>query len=309
MSSFNVSLDSGNVKEISQNLYGIFFEDINFSCDGGINANMVCNYSFDGVFFSNEELKAVDDPLRYWKVENGSLESGTENPLHQNSRYGRLSVDGHTIISNLGFNGLKDHKDECAMNIRQGQEYLFECWLRSEDYNGTLTLQVKGENGQILAVLKDGQSESTFADNTLAEDPDLKNSWRKFSCTLSGVGSGYGKLEIILQGTGTLDLDCISLMDADYWNKDDPKWRHGKLRKDLIQALADLKPSFMRFPGGCIVEGQLPGNEYNWKDTVGELYERKSNYCLWSEKVPDGGTELSDTFLHERRNGMPEYTC
>lgn len=113
MSQIQISLDSsGAPRAISRNLYGIFFEDINYSCDGGINANMVDNYSFDGFFFSNEELRAVDDPLRYWIAENGSLKSGTEKPLHPNSRYGRLQVMGRTVLANLGFNGRKEHKNE-----------------------------------------------------------------------------------------------------------------------------------------------------------------------------------------------------
>ena len=275
--------------QASRNLYGIFFEDINYSCDGGINANMVNNYSFDGIFFSNEELKAVDDPLRYWGIDNGDFESGTVNPLHPNSRYGRIRVNERTVLTNLGFNGLKAHKEKCAMSIKQGHTYLFDCWIRADEFTGTIEVQVTDESGQPL----------TSSSSSEASD----NGWKKFSCELSGTASGYGKLELQLKGTGTLDIDCVSLMDADYWHKDDPKWRYGKLRKDLIEALAGLKPTFMRFPGGCIVEGQLPGNEYNWKDTVGELYERKSNYNLWSEKVPDGGYNQSYQI------GFYEYFC
>lgn len=286
-----ISLNSSTKSPVqaSRNLYGIFFEDINYSCDGGINANMVNNYSFDGIFFSNEELKAVDDPLRYWSIDNGGLESGTVNPLHPNSRYGRIRVNEKAVLTNLGFNGRKAHKDECAMSIKQGHTYLFDCWLRADEFTGTIEVQVTDENGQPLTLSSSSEESG--------------HGWKKFSCELSGTASGYGKLELRLKGTGTLDLDCVSLMDADYWHKDDPKWRYGKLRKDLIEALADLKPAFMRFPGGCIVEGQLPGNEYNWKDTVGELYERKSNYNLWSEKVPDGGYNQSYQI------GFYEYFC
>ena len=304
MTPVQISLDnSGSPHAISENLYGIFFEDINFSCDGGINANMVNNYSFDGVFFSNEELRAVDDPLRYWIVENGSLESGTTDQLHPNSRYGRVHARGNTILANYGFNGLKKHRDECAVSICKEHTYLFECWVRPENFAGTLTIQVTDGKGRVLALTKEPQGVCQLASRNSSQGEEHEYIWKKFCCKLKGIETGYGRLELILQGTGVLDLDCVSLMDDDYWHKGDPKWRHGKLRKDLIQVLADMKPSFMRFPGGCIVEGQLPGNEYNWKDTVGELYERRSNYNLWSEKVPDGGYNQSYQI------GFYEYFC
>lgn len=251
---------------------------------------MVNNYSFDGIFYSNEEQRAVDDPLRYWIIEQGSLESGQDDPLHKNSRYGRVTASGCTRLMNLGFNGLKEHIQECAISIKDGHDYFFECWLRPADFQGTLQIQVTDGSGHPL---------TTQASLDLPEE----TAWTKVSCTLKGTSTAYGKLEISFQGNGAIDLDCISFLDADYWHKDDPKWKYGKLRKDLIQALADLKPTFMRFPGGCIVEGQLPNNEYNWKDTVGELYERKSNYNLWSEKVPDGGYNQSYQI------GFYEYLC
>lgn len=278
--------------EVSPVLYGIFFEDINFSCDGGINANMVNNYSFDGVYYSKAEQKAVTDPLRCWKVEGGTLESGTKGALHENSRYGSLLVDGHAVLSNLGYNGGKAHSQECAMSISAGHSYLFECWLRDEAFQGTVSIQISSDMGLPLTTT-----------GTLALSPQEEVGWRRVSCTIPGTVNGYGKLEITADGKGRLDLDCVSLMDEDWWNKEDPKWSHGRLRRDLIQALADLKPAFMRFPGGCIVEGQLPGNEYHWKDTVGELYERKSNYNLWAEKLADGGYNQSYQI------GFYEYFC
>lgn len=275
---------------VSPELYGIFFEDINFSCDGGINANMVNNYSFDGVYFSNEEKAAVEDFLRYWKIDGGSLESGCEGALHQNSRYARVSTDGRAVLSNLGFNGGRVHGNECAMSIRKGQEYEFGCWMRNVDFQGTVSVRIA-----------DGE------DHALTETAEIKlagdGAWEKTGAAVCGIADAYGKLELVLEGKGALELDCVSFMDTDCWHRDDPKWRYGKLRKDLITALADMKPSFLRFPGGCIVEGQLPGNEYNWKDTVGELYERKSNYNLWSEKMEDGGYNQSYQI------GFYEYFC
>lgn len=275
---------------VSENLFGIFFEDINFSCDGGLNANLVDNYSFDGVFFSNEELKTVEDPLRYWIVEGGSLVSGCEGALHTNSKYGRVQADGKAALINLGFNGRKAHKDECAMSILTGSTYIFESCVRVIDYEGTVTVGITDAEGKKLT----GEAVLELPEN---------GEWTQLCTEVSGLEEGYGKLVITFEGKGTIDLDCVSFMDYDYWNAGDAKWTNGKFRKDLIQALADLKPAFMRFPGGCIVEGTLPKNEYNWKDTVGALYERKSNYNLWSEKLDDGGYNQSYQI------GFYEYFC
>lgn len=275
---------------VSSTLYGIFFEDINFSCDGGINANLVKNYSFDGVFYSNEESVAVSDPLRYWEITGGTLTSGMEGALHENSRYASVQTEGGAVLSNLGYNGEKAHQKECAMCIKNGHEYLFELYVRDDGYEGTVTVQIVNAAGEALTEV------GTLC---LCEAKE----WKKKELKVKGIADGYGKLEIRLEGKGTLSLDCVSFMDCDYWNSGDPKYRYGKFRKDLIQALADMKPAFMRFPGGCIVEGQRPENEYNWKDTVGELYERKSNYNLWSEKLEDGGYNQSYQI------GFYEYFC
>lgn len=274
---------------VSPELYGIFFEDINFSGDGGLNANMVKNYSFDGVFLNHEGRCAEHDPLRYWMMEGGSLVSGTEGALHENSRYGLIQAEGKAVLSNLGFNGEKTHREEGAMCIKEGHDYLFECYLRNDGYTGAVKVLITDDQGKAL-------TEEAAVESAAKE-------WTKVSAAVKGLANGYGKLEVIFEGEGAVALDCVSFMDQDYWNSGDPKWRHGKFRKDLIQALADLKPSFMRFPGGCIVEGLYAENEYDWKDTVGELYERKSNYNLWSEKLPDGGYNQSYQI------GFYEYFC
>ena len=274
---------------VSPELFGIFFEDINFGCDGGLNANMVKNYSFDGVFLNAEGMCAESDPLRYWILDGGSLASGSEGALHENSKYGLMQVEGKAVLSNLGYNGEKAHKEEGAMSIKEGHEYLFEAYVRNDGYAGTLKVVITDLQGNAL----------TEAGEVAVDAKE----WTKVSVSVKGLVNAYGKLNLIFEGNGALALDCVSFMDSDYWNAGDPKWRHGKFRKDLIQALADMKPKFMRFPGGCIVEGLFAGNEYDWKDTVGELYERKTDYCLWAEQVPDGGYNQSYQI------GFYEYFC
>ncbi|WP_240541071.1 alpha-L-arabinofuranosidase C-terminal domain-containing protein [Bifidobacterium colobi] len=109
---------------------------------------------------------------------------------------------------------------------------------------------------------------------------------------------------ITAHGNVLFDLDLVQFMDADYWGAGDPKWRYGKLRRDLVETIKALHPTFMRFPGGCIVEGVTPGNEYRWKDTIGALAARRPQYSIWSFKMPDGSS-----YCQSYQIGFYEYFC
>ena len=105
--SITITLDAAKKHPVSPHLYGIFYEDINFSGDGGINANMVMNYSFEGVFLDRKTEQRTIDPLHGWTFCGKAISSETEQPLHENSRYARLVVDGEAALTNLGFNQYK----------------------------------------------------------------------------------------------------------------------------------------------------------------------------------------------------------
>lgn len=274
---------------VSPNLYGIFFEDINFSCDGGINANMVNNYSFDGVYYDEQRKGGVKDALRFWTCQGGMVEACNESSLHSNSGFARIRPVEKCILRNLGFNGGKKHAHEPAMYIQMRKAYCFSCYLRTERFDGSLSVCVCSDAGQLT--------------DRIELEVEAKKGWHQISLSLQGRQNGYGWLEIVFNGTERIDIDCVCLMDQDCWHANDPKWRHGKLRRDFVEALAQLKPAFMRFPGGCIVEGLFPGNEYNWKDTIGELYERRSNYSLWGRLAEHGGYNQSYQI------GFYEYLC
>ena len=275
---------------VSSMLFGLFLEDINYSCDGGLNANLVNNYSFDGIYLSRKRYgefraflfkpdpKPAIDRLRYWHVDRGVLESRHDGAITPESWYARLSVDGHRPLENHGYNGGTADSNRCAMAIAVGQTYRLGCWLRTPDFQGCIEASVTDAAGQPLT---DSVS--------LAGSVD----WRECAASLTGIRSGYGKLVLRFEGTGDIDLDGVSLVADDHWGRDNPKWRQGKLRRDLVEALRDLRPRFLRFPGGCIVEGNGPGNEYDWRDTVGPLLARKPKYNLWGGHLKDGGYSQS----------------
>jgi alpha-N-arabinofuranosidase len=283
---FSLNVNAGHVlHNVSDMLFGIFLEDINYACDGGLNANMVNNASFDGVYMSRkgygmmrsiilkpDPIKVVDR-LRFWIPVGIKLESCPDDPAAVNSWYARISVDGSGRLENLGYNGGKKHLDACAMSIQAGQDYAFSCWVRGT-FQGSLSVSVQDESGSALT----GSVQVTPG-----------SQWQECKLILLGSKTGYGKLVIQFTGKGSLDLDGIRLMSTDTWGKGDPKWSQGKLRRDLVETLRGLKPRFLRFPGGCIVEGNGPGNEYKWKETVGPVINRKGKYNLWAAQVKDGG--------------------
>ena len=278
-----------NGKRVSPELYGIFLEDINYACDGGLNANLVNNYSFDGVYLDAKKKGPVEDPLRYWHIRGGSMESGCQDALSSNSKYACLTVSSGARLENLGYNGGGANRDKCAMYIAPKKTYQFRCWFRGRDFSGQVKIAVEDEAG-----------------TKLTDAPVIilgKEEWHMAQARLSGIREGYGRLVISFAGNGALDMDCVEFYAEDYWNREDPKWQHGKLRRDLMEALRELHPAFIRFPGGCIVEGRQRGNEYDWKDTIGPLWERKAKYCLWAERVEDGG------YCQSYQIGFYEYFC
>lgn len=285
---------------VSDTLIGLFWEDINYSCDGGLNANLVRNYSFDDVYLTRRKVNDFDfllghikpdehlateaDPIRYWKCVGGKLTAGTQDPISINSCYGNVAVVGSATLENLGYNG--HHVDECAMSIEAGMDYTLSLYIRSMDYDGTLSVSVQSGSGQLL---------------TNSVKLPMRDHWEKVQVTLNGCKTEYGKLVFSFEGSGTVQLDAVMLYRNDYWGKGDPKWSQGLLRRDLVEAIRDLHPRFLRFPGGCVVEGLDMGNEYHWKDSVGELIDRKADYNLWSYREDDFG------YAQSRQIGFYEF--
>ncbi|WP_217625116.1 alpha-L-arabinofuranosidase C-terminal domain-containing protein [Bifidobacterium sp. SO4] len=368
----------------SGRLYGVFFEDINHSADGGLNANMVNNYSFDGVYLDHHtwRLAGADrwrtqaDPLRFWRFSGCSaISCGIEirgahgqivdtsmscpaPPIHAHSRYARVIVDeaggdnamsgdnvrtadnnaapasSAAFIENLGYNGGGANGEEPAFSITDGHAYDVSLCVRPVSEAAVLSVAVVDRSGRPLTdamrITIDGLGGAVAADD--ATVTALADGWWRVTGQVHGLATDYGKLRIGIgsgdaadnvrindaaaDGTGgrddaatvaspiVFDLDLVQVMDADYWGAGDPKWRYGKLRRDLVEAIGDLHPAFMRFPGGCIVEGVTPGNEYRWKDTVGALQARRAQYSMWSFKMPDGSS-----YCQSYQIGFYEYFC
>lgn len=240
--------------KVSPTLWGIFFEDINLSADGGIYPELVRNRSFED----------SDNP-EHWRLvvaKEGTSEIAieTSRPLTPaNRKHLRLRLDGEAALVNSGYWG---------MNLVKGDAYEVRLSARaSEGFSPALTVALESKSGRALA---SGQVKG------------LGDQWKPFTLTLTPNDTDpAGALRISTSGKGTLWLDMVSVLPKSTW-KD-----HG-LRPDLAQMLANLQPSFLRFPGGCWVEGDDAAHMYHWKNTVGDLANRKPLWNIWAYNATHG---------------------
>ena len=242
---------------IQPTMYGIFFEDINFAADGGLYAELVKNRSFE----------FPQDPLQGWKAF-GKVEVKEDGPFDRCPHYVRLYDPGHphkwTGLDNEGFFGI---------GVKGGETYRFTVWARVPE-GGSSELSIELVN-----------TASMGEDQFVCQAPLTISGkeWKQYEVILTpDTTLAKSVLRIFLTGDrATTDLEHVSLFPTDTWMGH----RNG-MRKDLAQALADLKPGVFRFPGGCIVEGADLATRYNWKNTVGPVENRPINENRWEYTFP-----------------------
>src|SRR5262245_54270553 len=213
--------------KISPTLWGIFFEDINLSADGGIYPELVRNRSFEDA-----------EKPEFWKLTNtgdgkSEITIDSSRPLNPLNRHClRLKVDGTAQLENEGYWG---------MDVVKGESY-------------TLKVAARGDRIPLSIKLVSADAELATADIK-----EIAGEWKYHTATLTATGSDHkARLKIIATGNGTLFLDMVSLVP-------DKTWKEHGLRVDLAESIDALKPSFVRFPGGCWVEGDDMAHMYQWK--------------------------------------------
>jgi alpha-L-arabinofuranosidase len=242
-------------RPVPSTLHGLFFEDINYGADGGLYAELIQNRSFED-----------DEPLYGWHEAangraQGRLSVVSESPLNANNlHFLRIFVSNPGSqgygAGNSGFDGIA---------VRESDNYLFSIYARRR----------AGDSAALRVGLKDekGNSLATVTITNIGE------AWQKFGATLTSSATvTNSRLVVLATQTGVMDVDMVSLFPEKTF-----KGRRNGLRADLAQALADMKPGFLRFPGGCIVEGKDFANMYRWKDTIGDVSERKQNWNVWQD--------------------------
>jgi alpha-L-arabinofuranosidase len=251
-----ITVDTGGSEvAVPPTLHGIFFEDINYGADGGLYGELVQNRSFEH-----------REPLYAWTQisrggAQGRLTIESDMPLNANNRnFLRIHV---TQSGEVGFGAVNGGFD--GIPLREGERYLLSVFARRRAGEATpLRVSLETGDGQVVGL-------ATFT--------NLTRSWEKYEAVFtSKASSANGRLVLLLTSPGAADIDMVSLFPEKTF-----KGRRNGLRTDLGQALADMKPGFLRFPGGCIVEGKDYANAYRWKDTIGDVSERKENWNLWQD--------------------------
>ena len=259
-------------KAISDELIGIFFEDISSSADGGLYAELVQNGSFE---YSPAERDGWGAGTAWKQVRPGhslgTLEVRKCKGIHKNNpTYMRLHTERvKEYYDYKGWKGFGIQNDGFeGISVKAGEKYNLSLFMRN----------VSGEGKSVRVALVEPQGWGK--DPKLLSDTYIKvegNDWQKFEAVLAPDSTCQkAALQILVLNLGDLDVDMVSLIPQDTYKG------HG-LRKDLAQALADLNPKFMRFPGGCVVHGGGDGfwNTYRWKTTIGPKEQRKSLKNTW----------------------------
>ena len=261
-----LNISKGDIgAEISPTLYGVSIDDASFGVDGGLSSNMVNNNSF--------EYK--DNPEYAWEFNGVSPVVSSQNPINQNNpTYETITVESSGKMLNKGYTKLFDKKgnynskvaEKSGMSFKKGTTYYFSCYLLNVDFQGKI--------GVFL------DSKSNNADPVQLNINNInKNSWTKVSVKVKSTATENGSLGISFNGTGSVCIDYVTLVADDSYGLGDGEWKYTSLRADMVEALKNLKPSFLKFPGDCTAENN---DGYNWKDTIGEPALRRQSVSVYN---------------------------
>ena len=253
---FQLNVRPDEARPISDKLIGVFFEDINYGADGGLYAELVQNRDFEYSETDRKEWNAsyawtLQGEGGNWKVEQG------KNPIHANNpHYAVLQVDEPGVmLKNAGYDGI---------TLKQGAKYDFSLF-------GRVPAGEKGGKVDVILLDENGKQVAKASVKVSSKD------WKKQQAVLRvDADVKAGSLALVPRSAGTYELDMVSLFPQQTF--------HGHkngLRADLAQAIADLHPRFVRFPGGCVAHGNGVDNIYDWKGSVGPLESRKPLRNLW----------------------------
>ncbi len=254
-SNFSLGINAAvKVHDISDLLYGIFIEDINFAADGGLYAEMVKNRSFEFTSYADGDEK--HGWLDVGEVTANVKKNDSDGGLNDNNRNYMVienTSDKEAGIENIGFlDGIYVEKDKT---------YDFSVYARGMDgYTGPVHVRLARGN----TILAEGKIESVTPE------------WAKYELALTSNTTSYSGVRLrITVETGKAALDMVSLFPEDTY-----KGRENGLRRDLAEKLEALEPTFLRFPGGCVIEGLTLETAYDWKDSVGA--DKNGDPYLWN---------------------------
>jgi len=242
-----LTVSTANRKPISDKLIGVFFEDISYAADGGLYAELVQNRDFE---YSGRDHKGWSAATAW--SQSGPLRIETRQPLSANNPH--YVVLRHDTLYNEGWGG---------MAVEGGALYDFSMYV----------CLPSGGKKQFVVSLIDADGQVLAQDKLKAQG----TGWTSYSATLKPRRSeANARLALVALKDVEAAVDMVSLFPRETF-----MGRKNGLRRDLAQAIADLKPKFVRFPGGCMSHGQGLANIYHWQETIGPLYDRKPDMNIW----------------------------
>ncbi|MBR0365863.1 MAG: alpha-L-arabinofuranosidase, partial [Clostridia bacterium] len=252
---------------ISPLLIGAFFEDINYGGDGGLYAELVANRSFE--YYDRDNI--ADKHKMCWEPLIGTrFEICSESPINDiHTHYAAVNGGVGAGIRNTGYGNE-------GFASKEGDTFLFSCYARAK------------QPVKLAAVIADRTGRAIGR-----ADFECCGQWHKYETEITvSEAEAHALLSVILPDGGAAELEFVSLFPKDTF-----KGRRNGMRRDIAELIADMKPKFLRFPGGCIVEGRSFENMYNWKDTIGPVEMRKTNHNRWQyEEYKNLGFDASDYF-------------
>lgn len=299
-----INADGRQIK-VSPDLYGIFYEEINHAGDGGLYAEMVQNRTFEENELSDHMRLSggnvvTDNGWQYhWKrrtdLHGWSLVAGDgsdvaialddSHPLNAQSPHA-MRVDIRKVGGEAGF----ANDGYWGMSVITGGEYLLSFYARSD------------RHVPITATLESADGTRTYAHEVVDE---VGGDWRQYTCTLNAADSDpKARLVIRFDQPVTMWFDIVSLFPKHTYQNRIPG-----LRADLMGKLEELRPKFLRFPGGCVVEGCTLDNRIQWKQTIGDIAQRPGHWDLWGYRATDGLGFHEFLQLAEDLNAEAMYVC
>lgn len=239
-------LDASSV--ISDTLYGLFLEDINFAVDAGLYAELIKNRSFEYSSVASNSNKhgwrVSDSKVLSFSVKDGTADKSYLNSENVHYAFLENTSEAYAGIGNMGYlDGLA---------IEANAKYTVSFYMKSDNYTGNVRISLRDSKGTV------------YAENTVS---GITNKWTKYETTLTASETINKDLYLYMEILkGTVCADMISMMPED-------TYKGLPIRKDIGEALEALKPSFIRFPGGCVIEGRSLDTMYSWKDSIGNATE------------------------------------
>ncbi len=266
--SLNISADN-IAHSVSSDLYGLTLENKGNAIDGGLVSNLVNNNSFE---YSN-------NPVASWDISAQTYSILSEEGLNENNKnYLSVTVNGKGTVKNTGYTEVYNYKtyqvnsqkaNTPDMSFKKNEIYQFTAYFKNIDYSGTITASLAAE----------GNTEK-YQFNI-----DHCSEWMPITLEIKSNVTADGALQLDFEGTGTFLIDHITLVPMSSYGFGNSTWKYVTLRSDLVRAVYNLSPSFIRFSAGELDSSATVENIGSWKNTTGPLETRKQSFTHYNKNV------------------------